>query len=215
MKYFNAIIRYIFWGIIIRLVVMVVLGINIRRRELLPKNGPAIIVANHNSHLDTMVLMSLYPLCKQKYVKPAAAADHFLRNKIIKWFALNIIGIAPLERKVTKSSNPLEACSKVLENNNILILYPEGSRGEPEHMANLKSGIAHLAKAYPNVPIIPVFMHGLGKALPKDDFILVPFFCDIFVGDAIYWQGDKQQFMDTLSAKFEELSHEKIFASWE
>ncbi len=215
MKYLNTIIRNIFWGIIIRLVVMAILGINIRHRELLPKKGPAIIVANHNSHLDTIVLMSLYPLRMQKHVKPAAAADHFLRNKIIKWFALNIIGIAPLERKVTKNSNPLEACSKVLDNNEILILYPEGSRGEPEHMTNLKSGIAHLAKAYPNVPIISVFMHGLGKALPKDDFVLVPFFCDVFVGKAIYWQGDKQQFMETLSAKFEELSGEKAFAPWE
>lgn len=215
MKYLNTAIRYIFWGIIIRLVVMAILGLNIRRRELLPKSGPAIIVANHNSHLDTMVLMSLYPLRTQKYVRPAAAADHFLCHKVMKWFALNIIGIAPLERKVTKSANPLEACSKVLESNEILILYPEGSRGEPEHLANLKSGIAHLAKAYPKVPVTPVFMHGLGKALPKDNFVLVPFFCDVFVGEAIYWQGDKQHFMETLSAKFEELSHEKVFATWE
>lgn len=215
MKYFNAIIRYIFWGMIIRVMILFVLGINIRRRELLPKKGPAIIVANHNSHLDTMLLMSLYPLSMQEHVKPAAAADHFLRNKIIKWFALDIIGIAPLERKVTKSSNPLEACANVLKNNDILILYPEGSRGEPEHMAHLKSGITHLVKAYPDVPVIPVFMHGLGKALPKDDFLLVPFFCDVFVSNTILWQGNKQQFMEELSIQFEKLTREKNFAPWE
>lgn len=212
---FNRIVRYLFWGVFIRLIVMVVLGVNIRRQELLPQHGPAIIVANHNSHLDTMVLMSLYPLRMQEHVRPAAAADHFLRNRFLKWLSLHIIGIVPVERKVTRDSNPLQGCHEVLGNNGILILYPEGSRGVPEQLADFKAGIARLAQAHPDVPVTPVFMHGLGKALPKDEFLLVPFFCDIFVGEPFHWPGDKQGFMQALTDRFHALSVEKQFAPWE
>ena len=215
MKLFNYIVRFLFWGVFIRLLVLVVLGVNVRRRELLPQKGPAIIVANHNSHLDTMVLMSLYSLKQQKQLRPAAAADHFLRNRLAKWFSLHIIGIVPVQRKVTKNSNPLQGCYDALEREEILILYPEGSRGEPEQMAEFKAGVARLAEKYPHVPVVPVFMHGLGKALPKGDFVLVPFFCDVFVGEALYWKTERDSFMQEMSTSFTTLSKEKNFAPWE
>ena len=204
-----------------RIVVLFVLGLNVRRREWLPERGPAVIVANHNSHLDTLVLMCLLPLSKLHLLRPVAAADYFLANRAMAWFSLNILRIIPIVRKPGErkddapGADPLAECHAALAAGEILILFPEGSRGEPEKMTALKKGIAHLAEKNPDAPVVPVFTHGLGKALPKGSFLLVPFFCDIFVGEPIRWPGDRAAFMETLSARFAALSTEKTFASWE
>lgn len=202
--------------IFIKIAVLFLLGLNVRRKELLPSSGPAIIVANHNSHLDTMVLMALMPLSKLKNIKPVAAADYFFSSPWKAWFSKHVLGIIPVERKgKDRTSDPLQGCYEALENNQVLILFPEGSRGEPEQMTQLKKGISFLAEKCPSAPVVPVFTHGLGKALPKGSFLLVPFFCDVFVGNPISWSGDRTEFMITLQDSFNSLSQEKAFAPWE
>lgn len=217
MKHFiNCVIKFIFFAIIVRFVVMIIIGLNIRHRSKLPTKGPAILVANHNSHLDTLVLMSLYPLKYLSILRPVAAADYFLTNRWMAWFALNIMGIIPIERAgAAKMHDPLLPCYKALEQGQILIIFPEGTRGEPEHLSAFKKGIAHLAEHYPQVPVAPVFLHGLGKALPKGEGLLVPFFCDIFVGDPLYWNGDKNLFMQALNERYTELTAESHFEPWD
>jgi len=201
--------------VFVKIAVLFLLGLNVRRKELLPSDGPAIVVANHNSHLDTMVLMALMPLSRLKDVKPVAAADYFFSSARKAWLSQNVLGIIPVERGGAKGSDPLEGCYRALEEGKVLILFPEGSRGEPERMTDLKKGISYLAERFPEAPVVPVFTHGLGKALPKGSFLLVPFFCDIFVGEPVTWAGNRTQFMNALRQRFEALATEKTFAPWE
>ena len=66
------------------------------------------------------------------------------------WFATNIIGIIPIVRGGhAAGANPLEPCERALDRGEILIIFPEGSRGEPEKLQQFKKGVAHLAKARP------------------------------------------------------------------
>jgi len=200
--------------LLVRPLVLIGLGINIRNRQSLPTQGPAVIIANHNSHLDTLVILSLFPLGLLPRVRPVAAADYFLRNPFLAWFATKIIGIIPIQRS-SKGGNPLHQAFEALRNNEILIIYPEGSRGVPEELTKFKKGISLISKKFPDVPITPLFLHGLGKALPKGDAVFVPFFCDIFVGDAQFWEGEKDHFMQTLEAQITKLSQQGHFPEWE
>ena len=200
------ILRTLFFLFIIRPISTFVLGMNVRNYIRLPKKGPVIVIANHNSHLDTVVLMSLFPLKSLSKIHPVAAADYFLANPILAWFSTKIIGIIPFKRTVGRE-NPFAEIEKALDQNEIIIFFPEGSRGEAEKLSPMKSGIAHLAKKFPHVPIIPVFLHGLGKALPKGDPILVPFMVDVAIGEPIPFSQDKASFMESIAQAFEELSH--------
>ena len=68
--------RFLYFNFFVRPIVFLYLGVNIRRRNLIPKQGPAILVANHNSHLDTMVLMIACPRSLFRHLRPVAAADY-------------------------------------------------------------------------------------------------------------------------------------------
>jgi len=209
----NKWLRMAFFSVIVRLVVMLAIGLNVRGRNKLPTKGPAIIVANHNSHLDSLTLMSLMPLSLLEHIRPVAAMDYFMRNKWLAWFATRIIGIIPIDRGV--SNNPLAGANAALGNGDVLILFPEGSRGEPEKLAAFKRGVSLLVKRNPTVPVYPVFIHGLGKVLPKGSWIPVPFMCDIFVGDVIEGKNDPDLFMADLRQSIEALAAQGKFPAWE
>jgi 1-acyl-sn-glycerol-3-phosphate acyltransferase len=208
-------LRLFFYGILVRTVVLFVLGLNVRHRERLPAKGPAVIAANHNSHLDAMALISLLPLRLLSRVRPVAAADYFLRNRLLAWFALNVVGIVPLNRERRDAREDLLApVAAALDRGDILIFFPEGSRGEPERLAEFKTGLARIAERRPDVPVIPVFTHGLGKALPKGTWVIVPFFVDIFVGEPLRFDGDRAAYMQHYRDAMSALANEEKHGDW-
>ena len=115
----------------------------------------------------------------------------------------------------SKRTHPLSGINNALKRGEVVIIFPEGSRGHPEQLGRFKAGIAHIAKNNPQVPVIPVFMHGLGKALPKGEGLLVPFFLDIFIGEPLPWKGEKKTFLEELATRMRRLAAEGEFPSWD
>ncbi|HLB42597.1 MAG TPA: lysophospholipid acyltransferase family protein [Gammaproteobacteria bacterium] len=206
----SNLLRDIIFTLFFRPLVWVVLGLNVKYRNRLPMKGPAILVANHNSHLDTIVLMSLYPRESVSQVRPVAAADYFLKNRYLKWFCQCILQIIPIHRvfKKNKFHDPLHKISAALRQGAIVIYYPEGTRGEPEKMGKFKKGIMHLAKRHPKVPIVPVYLEGLGKVLPKGEKLLVPFNVKAVIGNPMPRLENKNDFINSLREQISSLAKE-------
>lgn len=191
----DRLLRLLFVLLLARPVVLLWLGVTIRHQERLPRQGPAIVLANHNSHLDILALYSLFPLRCIPNVQPAAAADYFLRNRFIAWFATRVVGIIPVLRGgAANRGDPLAGCRQALAQGRILILFPEGTRGEPEQLSEIKSGIWYLVRDFPEVPVVPVYLLGLGRAMGRGSWLPVPFFTDVAVGRPLPWQADKARY---------------------
>ncbi|WP_218963036.1 1-acyl-sn-glycerol-3-phosphate acyltransferase [Iodobacter sp. BJB302] len=73
-------LRILFVLLLARPLVRLWFGVTVRHQERLPLKGPAIVLANHNSHLDILTLYSLFPLALISNVQPAAAADYFFKK---------------------------------------------------------------------------------------------------------------------------------------
>ena len=206
----DATLRLLFVVLVAYPVVLLWLGILVRHRERLPLRGPAIIAANHNSHLDILTLLSLFPLLRIPNIQPAAAADYFCQSGWLRWFSLHVIGIIPVVRgrACGPHGDPLAGCYEALEAGKVLVIFPEGTRGQPEQLAELKAGIWHLAHRFPEVPVVPVFLHGLGKSMPKGTLIPVPFYVQVAVGQALHGTTDKADFMGALRQQLTKLQHQ-------
>lgn len=175
-------------------------GADVSGREHLPKTGPAIVAANHNSHVDTLLLLTIFPTKTLRKVRPAAAADYFLKDPAMSWFSRNVIGIVPVARHSAGSGEDVLAPAReALAAGDIVVIFPEGTRGPgSDDMGKLKSGVARLAEAFPDAPVIPVWIQGAGRVLPKGKFIPVPMNCAVMVGEPIHWTGGRTALMDGL-----------------
>jgi 1-acyl-sn-glycerol-3-phosphate acyltransferase len=192
--------------LIARPIARIFTGADIVGREKLPLKGPAILVANHSSHVDTVLLLTIYPSKALDRVRPAAAADYFLKGRLMSWFSRNILAIVPVARdRAGSGEDVLAPAREALAAGDIVLIFPEGTRGDGEELTHLKSGVARLAAAFPDAPVTPVWLQGAGRVLPKGAHVPVPLNCTVLIGDPVHWGGDRVAFMEELRVALEGL----------
>jgi 1-acyl-sn-glycerol-3-phosphate acyltransferase len=209
-------LRRVAMVLLFRPIARLMFGLNKIGAENLPTQGPAIIVANHNSHVDTLVLLCIFPSRLIGKLRPVAAADHFLGDPVSSWFSRRVVGIIPLKRVGAQKGEDVLAQAKVaLADGDILIVFPEGTRGAPEEIGAFKAGVARLAEAAPNAPIVPIYIQGAGRALPRGSKIPVPFDITIVIGKALKFSGSRSQLVADLRDRIDALKSLAPPLKWE
>lgn len=131
--------------------------------------GPCIVVANHTSHLDGLVLNYALPARVRYNVYSGAAADRWFikgRKELIMqpWYQSLVIGTFPIQRG--GGSRALDYPKWLLDNGANLIIFPEGTRSTSRRLARFKHGVSILALEK-GVPVVPCYLYGLNKLRPK------------------------------------------------
>lgn len=134
--------------------------------EHLPGEESYVVVANHASHLDTLCLLAAMPLRRLHQTFPAAAADYFFEKAPQTLVAGALINAMPFDRLRHKAQS-LTMCRQLLDQpGNILILFPEGTRSASGELLAFRPGIGYLT-AGTEIPVVPCFLEGAARALPK------------------------------------------------
>ena len=167
----------------------VIIGVRFIGARRFIGHGQFVLASNHNSHADAVTLMSAIPPKMLAKTFPVAAADYFGRNKFISfisWLFLNLILIPRKRASEAGEKDPIQIMDDALKDGKSLILFPEGSRGEAGKLQTFKKGIGILMDNNRKIPIIPIYMEGIGRVLPKGNKIMLPSLTKIYVGDPIY-----------------------------
>lgn len=154
------------------------------RERLIGVPQPAILAANHASHLDTAVVIEALPRSWRHRVLVGAAADYFFKGRVRGTVAALAIGAFPVERKRASTVSARLAVDIVSEGFN-LILFPEGGRSEDGWLQELKPGAAFVA-ARTGRPMVPMWIRGTEHLLPKGAKRLHRGRVRVLIGDPLY-----------------------------
>jgi len=198
--------QILFFALLVRPFMALFIGLRVRGREHLNAADPFVLVANHSSHLDTLSLLSLFPLLRLRRLRPCAAADYFGRNPVVLGLSRVFFNILPIARaNIRPEDHPIHRMRQALERGDTLLLFPEGTRGSGGEIGELKPGIAHLAEQAPALTIVPAYLENMGRALPKGEYLPVPFFCEVRLGPPMRLGGTREQIMARLRGEMEAL----------
>ena len=174
--------------------------------KLTKTNGPVVFVANHHSHSDTTILLATIPAKFRSRLSIAAGADYFFPNRFGSMLSALFIGAIPIDReKVSKLS--ISNAKKALESGDNLLIFPSGSRSPEGELTNHKPGAAFIAQKA-RVPIVPIYISGTGKVLPKGKNWPTKAQCHVVFGDPILptRHDDPRQLAKEAQASIERLA---------
>ena len=166
----------------------------IHNEDRLPQKGPVIIVSNHTSYYDWIVLSAIYD---KKYIVFIGNQD-LLRRPFVNWLVrLNIL--IYIDPKNPGFSYFREVLNR-LKHGHVVVIYPEGTRSKSGRMIEPKIGFVKLALTM-NVPIIPLAMKGAYDILPPHKKMPRLKQCELFVGDPFFINRDNPMFRDIFQSE--------------
>jgi 1-acyl-sn-glycerol-3-phosphate acyltransferase len=157
-------------------------------KEHLPRTAPFVLVANHTSHLDALVLGSILPARLRHRTFALAAGDTFFSSPGRALFAAFFLNALPLWRRRPVHHALEELRSRLVGDPCGLVVFPEGTRSRDGRLQNFKPGIGALI-AGTEVPVIPCALNGTYAALPPGKSIPRPHKISVQIGQALQFSN--------------------------
>jgi 1-acyl-sn-glycerol-3-phosphate acyltransferase len=162
-----------------------------------PKAEQRIYFANHQSHLDWVLIWAALPRELRHATRPIAARDYWTSSPLKHWITREIFNAVYVNRERSATEDPLEPLMAALANGDSLVIFPEGTRGNKTEPAAFKSGLYHLAQAFPKVQLIPAWVDNVQRVMPKGEVVPVPILCSVTFGAPLTLEPaeDKREFL--------------------
>ena len=158
-------------------------GVRARWQGCAPVAEQRVYFANHTSNLDIVLLWAALPGELRRKTRPVGARDYWQVGGVRGWLAGSVFRAVLIERhNVTRENNPLVPMLDALRGGESLIIFPEGTRNPDGEVNPFKPGIFHVAKAQPEIALVPVFIENLNRVLPKGEILPVPMLCSVTFG---------------------------------
>ncbi|PDW00505.1 lysophospholipid acyltransferase family protein [Candidatus Viridilinea mediisalina] len=143
--------------------------------EQLPQEGSFIIAANHQSHADTAVIFAAVPKLMRKRFVAAAAQDYFFQGGPPQYLSRVWFNAIPIARDRRGGMDPLRHLGRALREGYVVMMFPEGTRSTSGTLGPFRAGIGKLIAEFPGTPVVPTWVGGTARILPKGVFIPRPF----------------------------------------
>jgi 1-acyl-sn-glycerol-3-phosphate acyltransferase len=135
------------------------------------KEKPVLLIANHTSHLDFMIL--LYLLQRDYHRNISFLAKKELWDRFL-WRLLMRYGKSIKVDRSKFTLDAFRAMKHVIDDKGVLGIFPEGTRSKTRFMGPIKPGLEFIIRKYPNVTCVPCGLQGFHEAWPKDKSLTWP-----------------------------------------
>lgn len=160
-----------------------------------PVQKQRVYFANHSSNGDFVLLWTVLPPALRKRTRPVAALDYWLTSRLRAFIGRDVFNAVLIDRHPDRrAQNPVDQMVEALDQGSSLILFPEGGRNSSDQpLLPFKSGLYHLAKARPEVDLVPVWIANLNRVMPKGEIIPVPLICTLTFGAPLHLASDESK----------------------
>jgi 1-acyl-sn-glycerol-3-phosphate acyltransferase len=149
-----------------------------------------IYFANHTSNADFPVIWATLPAFLRTRTRPVAASDYWLKNRLRGFFGRDVLNAVLINRDRDNrdaSEDPVAMMVAALDGGASLILFPEGMRNLTEDpVLPFKTGLYHIAKARPDIDLVPTWIDNMNSVLPKGEVVPVPLICTVTFGAPVH-----------------------------
>jgi 1-acyl-sn-glycerol-3-phosphate acyltransferase len=185
-------------GLLLNFIARLITGAQGHWKGCPPSADQRIYFANHQSHLDWVLIWASLPGELRRKTRPIAAKDYWTASPFKHWLTREVFNAVYVARQRTDDQDPLEPLVEALKNGDSLVIFPEGTRSNKGDPMPFKSGLFHLAEQFPDVQLVPAWIDNVQRVMPKGEVVPVPILCTVTFGTPMHLEQDedKRLFLD-------------------